>query len=272
MPTRPGRWQLTACAPGEYSQGPICESLAMFPSVTPTADARPVCVLGMHRSGTSLAASIVGAMGIDLGSAETMLPVVGQENLRGYYEQTAIRDLNDDLLETLGGSWWKPPELRAGWEEDPALAPLYDRAEELFRTTFDSGARPGFKDPRLSLTLPFWRRVTGPIDCVVCTRAADAVAASLRRRFSTGPQWVPPWYAVRRHDWQGLAALYLDSAMAASAEERRVVVAYDDWFPDPSAQLERVAELLGGVSAEALEHARQMVAPELRHHVAAALT
>lgn len=228
---------------------------------------RPVCVLGMHRSGTSLAAGAVGAMGVDLGPSETMLPTNGVENTRGYFEQRAIRELNDDVLDALGGSWDVPPPLPEGWEEDPALEPLRARAAELYAAIFEgSDGRAGFKDPRLSLTLPFWRRVTGPLDCVVCLRPAAAVAASLQLRFRKGPQRVWPWHERRRRDWEALTQLYVASARHVTRGERRIEIEYDDWFASPAAQIDRLATFLGGVSAEGLERAAELVDPALRHH------
>jgi hypothetical protein len=226
----------------------------------------------MHRSGTSLAAGVLEALGIDLGPSETMLPTNGVENLHGYFEQRSIRELNDALLETLGGSWFEPPRaaVAPGWERDPALDPLHARAVELYERTFASGARPGFKDPRLSITLPFWRRVTGPLDCVVCLRPAVAVEASLRGRFRRGPQRVWPWHPHRRRDWQALTKVYADAAMHVTRDERRIVIEYDDWFADGPAQLERLAEFVGSVTPGALEQASRLVDPALRHHGAPA--
>jgi hypothetical protein len=222
----------------------------------------------MHRSGTSLAAGVLEALGVDLGPSESMLPTNGVENLRGYFEQRAIRELNDELLEALGGSWYEPPlsALAPGWEGEPALEPLRARAAALYESTFASGARPGFKDPRLSFTLPFWRGVTGPLDCVVCLRPASAVEASLRRRYSRGPQRVWPWHAHRRRDWQALTKVYADAALEATRGARRIVIQYDDWFADGPAQLERLAGFLGAVAPGGQERAGRLIDPELRHH------
>jgi hypothetical protein len=240
--------------------------------VSISAHAKPICVLGMHRSGTSLAAGVLEALGVDLGPSDTMLPTNGVENPRGYFEQRAIRELNDDLLTALGGSWFEPPldALVPGWERDPALGPLHDRAVELYARTFASAARPGFKDPRLALTLPFWRLVTGPPDCVVCLRPPAAVEASLRRRFSRGPQRVWPWHPHRRRDWQAVTRLYVEAAMDVTRDERRIVIEYDDWFADGPAQVERLAGFLGHVETGALERAGGLVDPALRHHEAQA--
>jgi hypothetical protein len=231
------------------------------------SERRPVCVLGMHRSGTSLAAGVLGAMGIDLGPSETMLPTDGVENSRGYFEQRAIRELNDDVLGALGGSWDVPPPLPEGWEDDPALDRLHARAKDLYESTFTDGrGRAGFKDPRLSLTLPLWRRATGPLDCVICLRPAGAVAASLRLRYRKGSQRVWPWHERRRRDWELLTERYVASARNVTSGEHRIEIDYDDWFGSPSAQIARLADFLGGVSAEGLERAAEVVDPALRHH------
>src|SRR5690349_960994 len=78
----------------------------------------PVCLLGMHRSGTSLASRMMNVLGVSLGPPEQLM--LGNEfNPKGYWEHSQLTALNDDLLRQLGGSWHEPPVLSAGWEHSP---------------------------------------------------------------------------------------------------------------------------------------------------------
>jgi hypothetical protein len=58
----------------------------------------------MHRSGTSLTARVLDLLGIALGPRDTMLAADPDDNARGYWEQSAVMALNDDVLAQVGGS------------------------------------------------------------------------------------------------------------------------------------------------------------------------
>src|SRR5215471_17689222 len=118
----------------------------------------PVVVTGMGRSGTSLTTELLGRLGLDLGPADRMLPPVANDNPRGYWEQASVVDLNDEVLALFGGNWERPPRLSPGWEDEPAIAPLRRRAAGLLLELFGPTPRRwALKDPRMALTVPFWR-------------------------------------------------------------------------------------------------------------------
>lgn len=129
----------------------------------------PVGVLGMGRSGTSLTARILNLLGVDLGPAEGLIPATPR-NPKGFWERRAIFELNDAVLSALGGDYENPPPLRPGWQRSRALEPLEQRARELIDECFGDSPLWGFKDPRTSLTLPFWRRVIPHMRYVICMR------------------------------------------------------------------------------------------------------
>src|SRR3972149_6783295 len=65
-----------------------------------------VIVLGMHRSGTSLIASILHLSGISMGK-EFLRPDNG--NPGGYFEDLEFLNLNKTVLTQAEGTWRKPP-------------------------------------------------------------------------------------------------------------------------------------------------------------------
>jgi hypothetical protein len=91
---------------------------------------RVVCVLGMHRSGTSVVASLLEGLGVHLGAADDLLRPL-PENPRGYWEHRAIKDVNEALLARLGGRWHTPPMLRDGWHRASGLDELRVEARAL---------------------------------------------------------------------------------------------------------------------------------------------
>src|SRR5258706_8380174 len=68
-----------------------------------------ICVLGMHRSGTSLLARILNLLGVDLGPAEVLTTEPIAHNPKGYWEHHEITAISDAILKRYGGSWDEPP-------------------------------------------------------------------------------------------------------------------------------------------------------------------
>jgi hypothetical protein len=162
----------------------------------------------MHRSGTSFAAQALELLGVSFGDpALLMLP--GPDNPSGYWENRAIKDLDDELLVQLGGSWDSPPVLDPGWELDPSLDDLRSRAERVlvdsFGTHEDRARSVAWKDPRLALVLPFWRTVADITTTIVVVRDPAEVAASLGARNAMSPSqatvlWLRYVFAAAEND------------------------------------------------------------------------
>lgn len=181
--------------------------------------ARPVCVLGIGRSGTSLVARALNVLGVDLGREETMLPP-GEGNPKGFWEQREVVQLNDEILAALGGEWWRPPPRPPGWELAEDMAGFRSRVAELVDGQFAHAGRWGFKDPRTTLTLPLWRAVVGEFDHVICVRNPLEVMAS-----ADGA--LPPSV-----DEVGLWLHYVCEALRLTAGRRREFVFYEEWLAD----------------------------------------
>ena len=132
---------------------------------------RKICILGMHRSGTSCLTGVLQEAGLHLGPCHTWNPF----NLKGNRENQEFVDLNDAVLESNGGSWDRPPE-RVVW-----LPEHRQRARDLLDGFGDSDVM-GFKDPRTLLVLDGWKEVAGDLEFVGIFRHPNAVGESLKRR------------------------------------------------------------------------------------------
>jgi hypothetical protein len=220
-----------------------------------------VGVVGAHRSGTSLTTRVLIELGLAGGRPEHMLPADERDNPAGYWEHSDVIAINDAILAALGGESQRPPAPTDGWQRDPALRPLCERARELYEQRFAGGARWVWKDPRLSLTLPLWREVMPAQAFVVCVRNPLEVSASLHARH-------PGVFTTR--ELVGTWLEYTVSALDATADRPRLVVLYDDYFDAPDWQLDRLAAFLGGVPAESLVAARRLVEASLRRNRATA--
>ena len=135
------------------------------PSVT-------ICVLGMHRSGTSALTGSLEQAGLFVGDVVQWAPF----NRKGNRENLEIRQLNDDVLSFSGGAWNDPPQ-RLSWNQEHV-----GRRDELVRKFALRASVWGFKDPRTVLTLPFWRDAPTKLKFVGTFRSPSAVAQSLFNR------------------------------------------------------------------------------------------
>ena len=215
---------------------------------------RVVCILGMHRSGTSLVTRVLNLIGLDLGpEGHLMGPSAANET--GHWESIPISELNDEIFARLGGSWWEPPPFTPGWERRPDLADVRKQARELVESDFGRSALWGFKDPRISLTAPFWQRIVGRMDYVICLRNPIDVAASLAAR-----KREPVPFARGVDLW----LTYTRAAIAATAGHRREFVFYEDLMADPVPAVARLARFVG------LE--QQAATPEAKTAIGVALS
>jgi hypothetical protein len=135
----------------------------------------------MHRSGTSALAGALEAMGFDVGPDDDVMPA-DAGNPEGYFELLSIVRADDDLLAHFGGRWDSPPEFTPGWSEDDVAVDFVDATRAALSELFESDHYL-LKDPRISILLPLWRRITNDNGCaVVIVRDPLEVAASLTRR------------------------------------------------------------------------------------------
>jgi hypothetical protein len=221
-----------------------------------SAAPRTVCVLGFGRSGTSLVTHLLGLLGVELGPEEDLLPPVADDNARGYWEPAWMVDLNDEILAALGTTWFEPMRTASGWERRPELSPLRDRARALLGEKFGAAPRWGWKDPRTTLTLPFWRDLVPDAAYVICVRnPADAIASIQRR----------PQPALSTSRWGAVWLEYTARALMETVGRPRLLVFYDDVVFHGRAEIERLSRFLG---ADGIDHDRvfEAIEPELRHH------
>ena len=221
-----------------------------------------VCIVGSHRSGTSLIAQLLKQSGVYLGSEDNLLGSnVG--NQAGHYEHLGFIELNDAILKQLGGSWEFPPELQSGWERANSLEPLRCQARDLLQTFY--GKSPwGWKDPRTTLLLPFWRSLIPNLRFIICIRSPLEVANSLRARNKM---------PLSRGGY--LWERYLKASLADTDGCRRLVVFYDHFFKHPEREVAALLDFCNLRPSGPSAALAATVRGDLRHqrnHIAALLT
>ncbi|MEX0670594.1 MAG: sulfotransferase [Pirellulales bacterium] len=146
--------------------------------------APPVIITGMHRSGTSLLASLFAGAGVSLG---TRLIVASRGNERGHYEDRDFYEFHARVLEANGVQ----PEGFACVDEVAVPSAMRDAAAALVATKAAAGASWGWKDPRTALFLDFWGGILPEARFVFVFRSPWEVVDSLFRRgdelFITNP-------------------------------------------------------------------------------------
>jgi hypothetical protein len=155
---------------------------------------RVVCIVGMHRSGTSCLAGSLEESGLCLGDVFR----VGRHNLKGNRENGRIMALQEDVLVHSGGSWNRPPN-QASWS-----AAHQAERDSIIRSYGDASIW-GFKDPRTLLLVDFWREALPDAAIVGTLRHPHCVVASLQKR---GGGTIDEWLDLWAHYNRRLLALY----------------------------------------------------------------
>jgi sulfotransferase family protein len=188
-----------------------------------------VCIIGMHRSGTSMVANLLQLCGLSLGPEQKLMGP-STSNPKGHFEHSGFLKINEALFRHLGGSWDNPPELKPGWEGNAALDAIVRDAEALVKN-FADHSHWGWKEPRTTILVPFWKRVIPDLRFVICIRNPIEVARSVAKRNGLS-------VSGSAYLWN----LYTQAAIRDTADCHRVLSFYQDFFRSPREELSRVAK------------------------------
>jgi GT2 family glycosyltransferase len=193
---------------------------------------------------------LLHACGLYLGQKEELMPAQA-DNPDGFWEHLGFVALNDELLSELGGAWDLPPKSEENFG-DSRLDPLRMKARLLLER-FDSAGIWGWKDPRNSLTLPFWQNALPGMKTLVMVRNPLEVAHSMKERNGTS-------YSFGLRLWE----IYNRRLMNAASESDRLVTHYDLFFENPETELQRIANFIGLPDTK-IPTAAKLVATRRRH-------
>lgn len=131
-------------------------------------------ITGMHRSGTSLTASILQSAGVHIGRN---LLGADQVNIKGHFENLDFYHLHMNILDSQGVS-------SAGWTLQDHLEiqeEFVDQAKEIIEQNALSSIW-GWKEPRTTLFLEFWAKLLPEAKFLLIYRSPWEVVDSLYRR------------------------------------------------------------------------------------------
>jgi hypothetical protein len=146
---------------------------------------RAICILGMHRSGTSLISRAINLIGVDLGKEEELI-APDENNLTGYWEHVDIVDLHERMLGQLKQTWHTIVCLPEKWHIKDEIKPFRDELIELINKNFSDRQLWAWKDPRTSILMPIWKDVLNEmgieLSIIFMIRNPFDVAKSLKKR------------------------------------------------------------------------------------------
>ena len=190
-------------------------------------------VAGMHRSGTSALARTLSLCGMAL--PQNLMPP-SSDNPDGYWESSQISAFNEELLRSADTSWDDPLASRALSRGVTPQGSL-ERASALLNAEYIDPQPGVFKDPRVSLLLPFWR------DAIVKSERSAKVVIAVRNPLEVANSLLArDGFPVAKG-----VLLWLEYLLAAERDSRglaRAFVSYDDLLVDWRMALARVERKL----------------------------
>lgn len=188
--------------------------------------------------------------GLELGPESDLMPPQA-DNPEGFWEHLGFVALNEELLNELGGAWDLPPNADENFTH-ARLDPLRMKARLLIER-FDSARVWGWKDPRNSLTLPFWQDLLPRLKTLIVVRNPLEVAYSMRERNGTS-------FSLGLRLWE----IYNRRLLERATEQQRLITHYDLFFNDAETELRRIAEFTGLPHA-GVHNAAALVKKRRRH-------
>lgn len=231
--------------------------------ISPTEKPTAICILGMHRSGTSTVTRALNLLGAYLGEDADLMPPL-PENPEGFWERMDIWALQDRILSVMGRDWTTIMPLPENWHTADKMRPLKDELIELVIGAFGEKALWAWKDPRTCLLLPLWNDVLAELGLeqkvVFVIRNPLDVARSLEKR-----NGVPLNIGLAMWFNYNLAALNGIDGLET------VFVLYDSFLSNWKTELRKCSDALGidwpADDSELIEKMTSFLRHDLRHSV-----
>lgn len=231
---------------------------------------KPILIIGMHRSGTSMLAKALRECGVFMGA-----------DVQGNYESFLFMSLNDALFIRCYSTWNNPFGIHLALQNQQTVDDLARFAFNAMRSNANSYLRPGgrdgadnildidfvwgWKDPRNTFTLPVWSRIFPNNRIIHVMRHGVDIANSLFQRdwaqFHKDQNAYWPALSVSKdrfglyHNRRGwtleqaftLWEEYVETAIQhiKSRGENALQIRYEDLLQDPQPNLEKIFRFCG---------------------------
>jgi len=204
--------------------------------MTNTLNNRAICILGMHRSGTSAVTRAFNLLGVYIGESEQIVPP-HDDNPKGFWEHKGIIDIHERILNSLSCNWYDIWPLEQEWWELQEIKEIKEDLINLLLQDFAEKPLWGWKDPRTCLTLPLWHEISEQLNFdirfpIVLRNPIDIANSSMKRNnFPLNKSYLL---------WQ----LYTLSALEGTKNTKRCIVSYDDFLNNWESSLLKVTKAL----------------------------
>lgn len=205
-----------------------------------------VLVVGVPRSGTSLTSAVFSRKGYHVGWIEKDTGRLGDEaNPFGYFEADDVIAKNVEIFQRIGYSedntWLRTMITEEQIRQIDALEPSQEHKE--FLRQYDTHAPWIWKDPRLTLTLPYWwkildARTTGVI---LVRRDPEECYQSFIRC-----GWYQPGEQARQEVLHRIE-VHWNAALRAieKYEIPHIIIHYDEYLNKPESVARKISEFCG---------------------------
>lgn len=200
---------------------------------------KAIVVIGMHRSGTSLATGLIARLGIPYGSN---ILEANEGNTKGYFEDKSVYSRNELILRTYKTSWDSMTEPK---RTEDSFKNSIIVLKDLIKQTYKDYPLFVIKDPRISRLYPEYKEVFKRLKIkphyIVIERDKDAIKDSLRRRNLMIGDYAIPGYCKGNPD-----ALY-DQYQEEMKEYKKngICFNYKDILENPKGYLYTIAKYVG---------------------------
>ncbi len=223
--------------------------------------ARALCIIGMHRSGTSSISRAFNLLGFYLGEEEDVLNSA-PDNPEGFWESYEIVCLHEKILCQLSRTWDTLLPISRQLLESNELQSYREELKSLILQKFTGRRLWMWKDPRTAILLPLWKETLKELEvdlsCVFVTRNPIDVVNSLAKR-----NGIP--FDKSYDIWFN----YNISALHAAADIPIAFLSYDKFLENWQSELKRCANELEIEWPEKDSHLRtsmeSFIRPDLRH-------
>ncbi|WP_457786347.1 hypothetical protein [Geobacillus sp. Geo 8.1] len=144
-----------------------------------------ICVIGMHRSGTSATTRVINLLGIEVGDEATLLDPQ-KDNPKGFWENKELVEINDEILSWFGREWDTSLPIYGDWWKRSEMKPYREKIIEVLSRNLKSTERWVWKDPRTSILLPLYNDIIKELGIdirfIICVRNPLDVHNSLMKR------------------------------------------------------------------------------------------
>lgn len=219
---------------------------------------KAICVLGMHRSGTSMLMKTLNNLGVYLGKNEDML-AFADDNPEGFWEHRGIVEIHENILAELNRSWDSLTPLPKNWLNNPRIQQYKLDLIDVIKREFKYVPVWGFKDPRTCILLPLWNEIYDVLEIevsyIIILRNPLDVANSLYKRNNINKQYgIALWY------------YYMINIMEYTKGCNKLILHYDSILEETMNSARRIASYTGlEINTEIEMKIRKSIKPELRH-------